>query len=105
MSLEKLWLDDAAYKSLKKPFVVIARFNPDRNPQAAIPQNPGVHFQVSIHPEKFSKSGRFIRMDGTKGDELHGWMRTDLLFIEEVLGELQEDGQTVSVIEEERAAA
>lgn len=103
-SLDKRWLDDAAFQKLAKPLVAIVRFNADRSPQAHLPQNPAVHFQISIHPEKFSQSRRFIRCDGLKGDEIHGWTRVDLIFVEEILGELQEDEKTVKVLDLREAA-
>ena len=96
----KKWLDqiDAA-----PPRVVIARFNADRNPQKPLPQNPAVHFQVTVKAENKSPSGEFMRF-GAPGDEILGWMRCDQIWIEEVLG-VSEDGKEVKPQEQLREAA
>lgn len=95
----KAWLDDPRVKAFKRPVVAICRFNGDRTPQKLIhqlPQNPGVHFQITLNPVNFSRGGEFYRCDGTKGDEIHGWMRPDQIWIEELLG-VRLDANTVSV--------
>lgn len=92
----KAWLDDPRVKSFKRPVVAICRFNADRTPKKPIPQNPGVHFQITVNPVQFSRVGEFYRCDGTKGDEIHGWMRPDQIWIEELLG-VRLDANTVSV--------
>lgn len=68
-----------------------------------VPQNPAVHFQVTVRKESIAPAGRFIRFDGSKGDEIHGWQRMDFIVIDEVLGKLSEDGKTVEVVEREPA--
>lgn len=85
--------------------VVICRFKEGQ----PVPQNPAVHFQVTVRKDKCSTSGRFIRFGETPNDEIMGWQRRDLIEVCEVLGVLQEDGQTVIHIKdlpvEQRACA
>ena len=61
-------------------------------------QHPETHFMVTIDESR--TSNRFIRFgswsDGKGlGDEITGWVPKDAYVIDEVLGELQEDGKTV----------
>lgn len=81
------------------PLVCIVRFRDDLQFGLQIPQTPAVHFQVTVKRDNCSPSGRFIRFGSTKGDELMGWMVRAYLEVCEVLGVLQEDGQTVQSIE------
>ena len=70
-----------------------------------MPQRTCIHMQVTVDPAKCSAGGRFIRFGETQGDELMGWQRRDWLVVEEVLGELSEDGKTVVPLEREAEAA
>lgn len=84
-----------------KKLVCIVKFRDDRGP---VPQNPAVHFQVTLHSDLLAPSKKFIRL-GAPGDEVTGWQRLESLEVCEVLGELQEDGKTVKVNNIEELAA
>lgn len=92
-----------------EPTVCIVRFRSDLRPGLDIPQQPALHVQVTVRKGNCSPSGRFIRFgylpDGSraKGDELTGWMVREYIEACEVLGVLQEDGQTVKPWEEANA--
>ncbi len=64
-------------------------------------QNPKVHFQVTIDLGR--TSDHFIRFgpwSGDKkgqGDEITGWLPRDSYVIDEVLGELNEDGSVTPI--------
>ena len=62
--------------------VVICHFDGSLGP---VPQNPGVHFQVTLRYDGRSPSGKFIAFDSTKGDQIHGWMRRDQIVVDEIL--------------------
>ncbi len=70
-------------------------------------QSPKVHFQVTIDDTR--KSDRYIRFgpwSGDKkgqGDEITGWIPKESYVIDEVLGDLQEDGTVIPI--EIKAAA
>lgn len=66
------------------PVVVICHFRDDVGP--LVPQNPAVHFQVTVDRNKVSPSGRFIRVGDNTGDEVSGWQRRDYIQVDEVLG-------------------
>lgn len=82
------------------PICAIVKFRDDLIVGKEIPQNPSVHFQVTIRADKVSPSGRFIRFGETQGDELLGWMRRDYLEIVEVLGNTNIADGTVTPIAE-----
>lgn len=85
-----------------KKLVCIVKFKDEC--RAVVPQNPAVHFQVTLHNDLVSRSGKYVRL-GAPGDEVVGWQCIDYMEVCEVLGELQEDGKTVTVLNIEEWAA
>lgn len=83
--------------------VVIAHYLPQTACQyngGFPPQNPAIFLQVTLDASKISRSGNFIRLGETKGDEINGWTNLDWLEVSEILGELGADGATVTPISE-----
>lgn len=84
--------------------VVIVHYRPAETVQRDVysgcppPQNPACLLQISLFPTKISPSGKLIRLGETRGDEIMGWTRLDALEVVEILGELPDDGQTVTPI-------
>ncbi len=64
------------------------------------PQNPAIFLQVTLDASKISRSGNYIRLGDTKGDEITGWTNLDWLEVSEILGEVGADGATVTPIKE-----
>lgn len=58
---------------------------------------PGSFFQVEINPAMQSPGGKYIRFDNRAGDEIHGWQRIDALTVCEVLEELDESAETITI--------
>ncbi len=80
--------------------VVIAHYRRDRDYNGGqAPQNPACLLQITLLPSKVSPSGRYIRLGDTPADEIVGWTNMDSLEVDEILGELAEDGKTVLPIE------
>jgi hypothetical protein len=69
------------------PLVVICHFRDDMGP--VVPQNPAVHFQITLDKSKVSQGGKFIRLGENPGDEVIGWQRRELIVVDEVLGQKQ----------------
>ena len=67
---------------LERPVLVICHFDDLLGP---VPQNPAVHFQVTLNPAAVSPGGEFIAFDAAAGDQVHGWMRMDRILVDEVL--------------------
>jgi hypothetical protein len=82
------------------PVVAIVKFRDDVGP--VVPQNPAVHFQVTIDRNKVSPSSQFIRLGEHQGDEILGWQRREYLQVCEVLG--AKAGDQVIPIPLEKAA-
>lgn len=80
---------------ITKKSVVIVRFGPGGFPTDGF--KPAEYFQVTIDPRHVSKSGDFIRLGQTQGDEIVGWQRVAALTVVEVLAEF-EDEQPPSVV-------
>lgn len=59
------------------------------------PQNPAVNLQVALIADKVSKSGKFIRLGESQGDEIMGWIHVDALEVLEILGVLSVIGDVV----------
>lgn len=68
----------------EEQIVAICRFRDDLGP--VVPQNPAVHFQVTLDQTKISPSGQFIRLGDNQGDEVVGWQRREYIQVCEVLG-------------------
>lgn len=62
------------------------------------PHNPACLLQISLLASKVSPSGKLIRLGETKGDEIMGWTKLEALEVVEILGELSDDGKTVTPI-------
>ena len=62
------------------------------------PHNPACLLQVSMLTTNISPSGKLIRLGNTKGDEIVGWTPLDYLEVIEILGQLADDGKTVTPI-------
>lgn len=80
---------------ITKKSVVIVRFGPGGFPTDGF--RPAEYFQVTIDPRHVSKSGDFIRLGQTPGDEIVGWQRVAALTVVEVLAEF-EDEQAPAVV-------
>lgn len=84
--------------------VVIVHYRPAEEVHRSVyqgcppPQNPACYLQIALIASKVSPSGRLIRIGETKGDEIGGWTNLDALDVVEILGELAEDGVTVTPI-------
>ena len=65
-------------------------------------QNPDVHFQVTVDmtrvTDNFIRFGSWSDQKGA-GDEITGWVGKDSYVIDEVLGELQDDGSVIPIRE------
>lgn len=59
------------------------------------PQNPACNLQITLLADKVSRSGKFMRLGETAGDEVVGWTNIDALEVVEILGILQPDSKTV----------
>jgi len=80
-------------RQITKPTCCIVHFKePEGVPSYALPRR--IHYQVTIDPAKFSAGG-FVRFGDAQGDEITGWQPQDLIVIDEILGQVQEDGVTV----------
>lgn len=75
--------------SITKKSVVIVRFGPGGFPTDGF--KPAEYFQVTIDPRYVSKSGDFIRLGQTPGDEIVGWQRVAALTVVEVLAEFEDE--------------
>lgn len=71
--------------AIVKKSVAIVRFGPGGFATDGL--KPAEYFQVTIDPRYVSKSGDFIRLGQTKGDEIVGWQRVAALTVVEVLAE------------------
>lgn len=70
---------------ITKKSVVIVRFGPGGFPNDGF--RPAEYYQVTIDPSHVSKSGEYIRLGQTPGDEIVGWQRVAALTVVEVLAE------------------
>ena len=77
--------------------VCVVRYHTDAPSTDPLPSNPAALYQVTLLVANRSPSGNLIRFGGTRGDELNGWQRMRLIRVEEVLGVLRENGETVDV--------
>jgi hypothetical protein len=75
---------------ITKKSVVIVRFGPGGFPTDGF--RPAEYYQVTIDPRHVSKSGDFIRLGQTPGDEIVGWQRVAALTVVEVLAEFDGEG-------------
>jgi hypothetical protein len=50
-----------------------------------------IYYEVVIDPRSASPSGRMLRMDASKGCEIHGWQEIGSLVVVEVLKEFEPD--------------
>lgn len=83
------FLSEINMAELERPIVVIAHFEGI----GPLPQNPAVHFQVTVDPSKVSPSGAFIAFDSANGDQLFGWMQRSMIRVDEVLRVGQKDAK------------
>jgi len=72
---------------ITKKSVVIVRFGPGGFATDGF--KPAEYFQVTVDPRYVSKSGEFIRLGQTQGDEIVGWQRVAALTVVEVLAEFE----------------
>lgn len=75
-------LSEIALEDLE-PVIVIAHFDDALGP---VPQNPAVHFQITLQSGRCSPSGDFYAFDGASGDQIHGWQRCDRIMVDDVIG-------------------
>ena len=75
-------LSEIDIAGLERPVTVICHFD---DLFGAVPQNPAVHFQVVLRPDRVTPGGDFIAFDSADGDQVHGWMRRDRIVVDEVL--------------------
>ena len=79
-------------------FRSVTQAPPDTYNEGGPIQNPAILLQVSLIASKVSPSGKFIRLGETNNDEIMGWAHIDALEVVEILGELGDDGKTVTPI-------
>lgn len=103
-------MPDFSIQEISKKCVAIVKFGPVTECDGF---RPAEYYQVTIDPDKVSKSGDFIRMGTFGGDEIVGWQRCKALSIVEILGEYDGDsspvmsygkGLTMMVLEREDGA-
>ena len=86
-------------KDYVKPVVIVHYRIDGQYNGGSPPQNPACLLQVTLDSSKVSPSKKYIRL-GAKADEIVGWTPLDSLEVDEVLGTLGEDGETVTLIPE-----
>ncbi len=72
---------------ITKKSVVIVRFGPGGFETDGF--RPAEYYQVTIDPKYVSKSGDFIYLGNTTGDQIAGWQRVKALTIVEILCEFE----------------
>lgn len=82
--------------AITKKSVVIVRFGPGGFATDGF--KPAEYYQVTIDPKHVSKSGDFIRLGQTPGDEIVGWQRVMALTVVEVLAEFEDPDSVLPTI-------